>query len=90
MNAGRVVVNTPSSQGGVGGIFNTIPTSFTLGCGSGGKNITTDNISAKNLINIKKLCRRRPNAMWDEFETTRFLDDSFGADSLPGEYGRNF
>jgi len=90
MNAGRVVVNTPSSQGGVGGIFNSIPTSFTLGCGSGGRNITTDNISAKNLINIKKVCRRRPNPKFSEFDSAKFLDGSFDADSLPGAYGRNF
>ncbi len=90
MNAGRVVVNTPSSQGGVGGIFNTLPTSFTLGCGSGGRNITTDNISARNLINIKKVCRRRPNPKFSEFDSAKFLDGSFDADSLPGAYGRNF
>lgn len=90
MNAGRVVVNTPSSQGGVGGIFNTLPTSFTLGCGSGGRNITTDNISAKNLINIKKVCRRRPNPQFSEFDSAKFLDGPFDADSLPGAYGRNF
>ncbi len=59
MNAGRIVVNTPASQGAVGGLFNNLHTSFTLGCGAGGKNITTDNISACNLINIKRICRRR-------------------------------
>jgi len=37
MNAGRIVVNTPTSQGAVGGIYNLLPASFTLGCGTGGK-----------------------------------------------------
>ncbi|MFO0794254.1 MAG: aldehyde dehydrogenase family protein [Candidatus Brocadiaceae bacterium] len=61
MNAGRIVVNTPSSQGAVGGIFNRLNTSFTLGCGTWGKNITTENITARHLMNIKRICRRRSN-----------------------------
>ncbi len=89
MNAGRVVVNTPSSQGGVGGLFNTLLTSFTLGCGSGGKNITTENISAKHLINIKKICRRRPNMAWNAFKHEQFFDEKFGIDALATEYGRD-
>ncbi|MCX7017498.1 MAG: aldehyde dehydrogenase family protein [Candidatus Sumerlaeota bacterium] len=55
LNAGRILVNMPSSQGGVGGIYNTLPTSFTLGCGSGGHNITTDNITAHHLLNIQRV-----------------------------------
>ncbi len=90
MNAGRVVVNTPSSQGGVGGLFNTLLTSFTLGCGSGGKNITTENISARHLINVKRVCRRRPNAKWNAFNTARFFDETLDADALQCEYGKDF
>jgi acetaldehyde dehydrogenase/alcohol dehydrogenase len=90
MNAGRVVVNTPSSQGGVGGLYNTLRTSFTLGCGSGGKNSTTENISACHLINIKKLCRRRPNAQWSAFDKSRFLDATLDASTLCALYSRDF
>ncbi len=90
MNAGRVVVNTPSSQGGVGGLFNTLLTSFTLGCGSGGKNITTENISARHLINIKKLCRRRPHPRWGFFDLNKYYDETQTADTLYAEFNRNF
>lgn len=90
MNAGRVVVNMPSSQGAVGGIFNTLLTSFTLGCGSGGKNITTENISARHLINIKRTTRRRPNHRWFAFDTKRYFDESVSVDDILREYNRNF
>ncbi len=59
MNAGRIVVNQPSSQGALGGTFNALQPSMTLACGSGGKNITTDNISARHLINIQRIAKRR-------------------------------
>jgi acetaldehyde dehydrogenase/alcohol dehydrogenase len=61
MNAGRILVNTPSSQGALGGTFNALQPSLTLACGSGGKNITTDNISVRHLLNIQRIARRRVN-----------------------------
>jgi acetaldehyde dehydrogenase/alcohol dehydrogenase len=60
MNAGRILVNTPASQGALGGIYNKLQPSLTLGCGTGGKNITTDNISAKHLLNIQRIAFPRP------------------------------
>lgn len=90
INAGRVVVNTPSSQGAVGGIFNTINTSFTLGCGAGGKNITTENISAHNLINIKKLCRRVDNEKWMNFPKEKYLDETLTQETIMKEYNKNY
>lgn len=89
MNAGRIVVNTPSSQGAVGGIFNTLNISLTLGCGSGGKNITTENISAKHLINIKKIPRKRESLQWKEFDTEKFLNEELDADTISKEYYKN-
>ncbi len=89
MNAGRIVVNTPSSQGAVGGIFNSLNISFTLGCGSGGKNITTENITAKHLINIKKVPRKRENQNWKEFDINKFLDEDLTADSISKDYYKN-
>ncbi|MBT3182604.1 MAG: aldehyde dehydrogenase family protein [Deltaproteobacteria bacterium] len=89
MNAGRVVVNTPSSQGGVGGIYNTLNTSFTLGCGSGGKNITTENITAKHLINIKKLCRRRDNAKMKSVPAEIYYDEKIDVDEIIKAYNKN-
>jgi acetaldehyde dehydrogenase/alcohol dehydrogenase len=90
MNAGRVVVNTPSSQGGVGGLFNTLTTSFTLGCGAGGKNITTENISARHLINIKRVCRRRNNERFERFDCQKYMDEARGWDAIWADYNRNY
>ena len=59
LNAGRIVVNTPSSQGALGGVYNSLTPSLTLACGSGGKNITTDNISARHLLNIQRIAHRK-------------------------------
>ena len=54
IDAGRILVNVPSSLGAVGS-GTDLNTSFTLGCGTGGKNITTDNITAKHLINVRRI-----------------------------------
>jgi len=89
MNAGRVVVNTPSSQGAVGGTFNTLNISFTLGCGSGGKNITTENVSAQHLINIKRVTRRRPNIKWQNIGNELLLNEDLDADILYKEFHKN-
>lgn len=59
LNAGRIVVNTPSSQGAIGGLYNSLNPSLTLACGSGGKNFTTDNISVSHLLNIQRIAYRK-------------------------------
>ncbi|MDO4199355.1 MAG: bifunctional acetaldehyde-CoA/alcohol dehydrogenase [Clostridia bacterium] len=64
MNVGRVIVNSPSSQGAIGDIYNCAIPSLTLGCGSWGKNSTTSNISVQNLVNIKRVFKRRNNMQW--------------------------
>ena len=89
MNAGRIVVNTPSSQGAVGGMFNTLNPALTLGCGTGGKNITTENISANHLINIQRVARRRPNYYWNNFDISRFNEEGFTEKDLDSEYYKN-
>jgi acetaldehyde dehydrogenase/alcohol dehydrogenase len=89
MNAGRVVVNTPSSQGGVGGIFNTLATSFTLGCGTAGKNITTDNISARHLLNIQRIARRRVNEKFANIDKSLYFDENVKAGALEAAYYQN-
>ena len=61
MDACRIIVNSPSSQGAIGGIYNSNTPSLTLGCGSKGKNSVSSNISVKNLVNIKKVFKRREN-----------------------------
>jgi acetaldehyde dehydrogenase / alcohol dehydrogenase len=90
MNAGRVLVNTPSSQGAVGGIYNNLTPSLTLGCGSGGKNITTENISAKHLINIKKVLRRRMNERLERFPINNYFDENLQWKQLIKLYDKNF
>ena len=89
MNAGRIVVNTPTSQGAVGGIYNLLPASFTLGCGTGGKNITTENITARHLINIQRVCRRKLNDKFFLFDSSKYLDESLDSDSIINEYNKN-
>ncbi|PIR16849.1 MAG: hypothetical protein COV46_06655 [Deltaproteobacteria bacterium CG11_big_fil_rev_8_21_14_0_20_49_13] len=89
MNAGRVVVNTPSSQGGVGGIFNMLHPSLTLGCGAGGKNITAENITAKHLYNIKRVCHRRPNTRWLAVSGDMIIDEKLGEKEIDKAYHHN-
>ena len=89
LNAGRVLVNTPTSQGAVGYLFNALPPSLTLGCGTGGKNITTENITARNLLNIQRVCRRKPNEMWFNFDQSKYFDESQTADDITNEYYKN-
>ncbi len=64
LQTGRVIVNSPSTQGAIGDIYNTNLPSLTLGCGSYGKNSTTSNVTAVNLVNIKRVAYRRVNMQW--------------------------
>ena len=89
LNAGRILVNTPTSQGAVGYFFNHLAPSLTLGCGTGGKNITTENITAKNLINIQRVSRRKPNELWFSYDQSKYYDESLGAEEIMKEYYKN-
>jgi len=64
MKVGRVIINSPSSQGAIGDIYNTNTPSLTLGCGSFGRNSTTSNVSSVNLFNKKRIAQRRNNMQW--------------------------
>ena len=64
MKASRIVVNSPASFGAIGDVYNSIAPSLTLGCGSYGKNSVSENVTAKNLINRKKVAKRRLNMQW--------------------------
>ncbi len=90
MNAGRIIVNSPSSQGAVGGIYNHLSPSFTLGCGTGGKNITTDNVTARHLVNIQRIARRRENQRLMRFDTQLYLDESLDVDAIEDRYNSNY
>ena len=64
IKAGRIIVNSPSTHGAIGDIYNTNMPSLTLGCGTFGGNSTTANVSSVNLINIKRVAKRRVNMQW--------------------------
>ncbi|MBP3707820.1 MAG: bifunctional acetaldehyde-CoA/alcohol dehydrogenase [Clostridia bacterium] len=64
VKAGRIIVNSPSTHGAIGDIYNTNLPSLTLGCGSFGGNSTTANVSSVNLINVKRVAKRRVNMQW--------------------------
>ena len=65
MKTCRILVNTPSSQGGIGDIYNfNLAPSLTLGCGSWGGNSVSENVGVKHLINIKTVAERRENMLW--------------------------
>lgn len=64
VNTGRLIVNQPSSHGAIGDIYNTNLPSLTLGCGSFGRNSTTANITSVNLVNRKRVVKRRYNMQW--------------------------
>jgi len=64
MKTVRVIVNAPSSQGAIGGIYNGLLPSLTLGCGSWGSTSVSNNVSAAQLLNVKRVSMRRNNLQW--------------------------
>ncbi|MDE5729151.1 MAG: bifunctional acetaldehyde-CoA/alcohol dehydrogenase, partial [Clostridia bacterium] len=65
MKTCRILVNTPSSQGGIGDLYNfKLAPSLTLGCGSWGGNSVSENVGVKHLINVKTVAERRENMLW--------------------------
>ena len=65
MKTCRILVNTPSSQGGIGDLYNfKLTPSLTLGCGSWGGNSVSENVGVKHLVNIKTVAERRENMLW--------------------------
>ncbi|MDQ0492141.1 MULTISPECIES: bifunctional acetaldehyde-CoA/alcohol dehydrogenase [Paenibacillus] len=64
LQTGRIIVNAPSTHGAIGDIYNTNLPSLTLGCGSYGRNSTSSNVSAVNLINVKRVAKRTVNMQW--------------------------
>ncbi len=65
MKAGRILINTPSAQGGIGDLYNfRLTPSLTLGCGSWGGNSVSENVGVRHLLNVKTVARRRENMLW--------------------------
>ncbi len=74
MKACRILVNSPSAEGGIGNIYNEMIPSLTLGCGSYGKNSVSKNVSAVNLINVKTVAKRRNNMQWFKLPPKIFFE----------------
>ncbi|MFI8191909.1 bifunctional acetaldehyde-CoA/alcohol dehydrogenase [Streptomyces sp. NPDC085946] len=64
MKTVRIIVNAPSSQGAIGGVYNGLLPSLTLGCGSWGSTSVSNNVSAAQLLNVKRIGTRRNNLQW--------------------------
>ena len=65
MQTGRILINTPSAQGGIGDLYNfKLTPSLTLGCGSWGGNSVSENVGVKHLLNVKTVAERRENMLW--------------------------
>ena len=64
MRTGRILVNAPTAVGALGGVYNSMTPTFSLGCGTWGGSTTTDNVNYRNLMNIKTVSRRQaPSAV---------------------------
>jgi acetaldehyde dehydrogenase/alcohol dehydrogenase len=88
--AGRIILNQPSTHGAIGGIYNSLDTSFTLSCGTGGGNITMDNISISHLLEYQKIARLRHNYRWMNLPDGVIDSPSLGSTAILSIYGRNF
>lgn len=90
MKACRILVNSPSSQGGIGDLYNNNIPSLTLGCGSYGHNSVSHNVSAFDLLNVKTIAKRRNNMQWMklpdriyfEENSVRYLRDMRGVERV--------
>jgi acetaldehyde dehydrogenase / alcohol dehydrogenase len=90
MDAARILVNTPTTEGALGGIFNHPPPSLTLSCGTGAGNVSTDNITIDHLLNIHRVARMRPNLRWLDIPRQTWCDPAVGADRIQSLYNRNY
>jgi acetaldehyde dehydrogenase/alcohol dehydrogenase len=89
VKAVRIIENSPSALGGIGDIYNAFMPSLTLGCGSYGHNSVSNNVSAVNLLNVKRIGRRNNNLQWFKIprrptssRTRRYLADMRGVERV--------
>jgi acetaldehyde dehydrogenase/alcohol dehydrogenase len=64
VRTGRILVNAPTAVGALGGVYNSMTPTFSLGCGTWGGSSTTDNVNYRNLLNVKTVSRRRTPPQW--------------------------
>jgi acetaldehyde dehydrogenase/alcohol dehydrogenase len=80
IRTGRILVNAPTAVGALGGIYTAMPPTFSLGCGTWGGSMTTENINYRNLLNIKAVSRRQAPAQWFRVPSETY----FNAGALDG------
>jgi acetaldehyde dehydrogenase / alcohol dehydrogenase len=90
MAAGRILVNTPSSMGAMGGIYNLLPPSFSLACGSAGRTTTMDNVSIKHLISLQRITRRRVDRRLKDFDKSFYFDESVDVETIEKLFNKNY
>jgi acetaldehyde dehydrogenase/alcohol dehydrogenase len=90
LSAGRICVNTPATQGAIGGTYNTLTPSFTLSCGTQAGNIFTDNITTTHLLNIHRVARRRLNARWFQIPDATWTNPKVNAAEILARFNRNY
>ena len=78
VRTGRILVNAPTAVGALGGVYNAMTPTFSLGCGTWGGSATTDNINYRNLLNVKAVSRRQAPPQWFRVPS----DTYFNAGSL--------
>jgi acetaldehyde dehydrogenase/alcohol dehydrogenase len=88
LDAARILVNSPSTQGAIGGIVNSLRPSLSLACGSSAGNMSTDNISTDHLLNIHRVARLRVNKRWSSSRELT-LDAAIDAEEMLERYNRN-
>ena len=74
VRTGRILVNAPTAVGALGGIYNSLAPTFSLGCGTWGGSMTTDNVNYKNLMNIKTVSFRKSPPQWFRVPSTTFFN----------------
>ena len=84
VKCGRVLVNTPSSLGGLGGTYNRLHPSLTLSCGTYGGNYTSDNITVRHLMNINRISIPKPDPVWVRIPENAWMDPGFDSRALDG------
>jgi acetaldehyde dehydrogenase/alcohol dehydrogenase len=74
VRTGRILVNAPTAVGALGGVYNSLAPTFSLGCGTWGGSMTTDNVNYKNLLNIKTVSHRKTPPQWFRVPSTTFFN----------------
>jgi len=83
MKTSRILINTPSSHGGIGDLYNfSLSPSLTLGCGSWGGNSTSENVGTKHLLNKKIVAKRAENALWHKLPPSVYFRRGCTAEAL--------